>query len=173
MVEIEAKITFTRLLCSCPCILTWTHLITQKNRCLQTYTYRLYTHSHEYAGLYWSADTSGWKWIYTWNWRSCATLFINLWRHVFHILHYKCNSVRFGFMSQLYKIPAHAFSSQIMLWAPFTWYWLVCRQNLNLPFCCSSPCHLLAFDYMLLCVLFVWCSIINLSVVTCPWSGEI
>lgn len=55
MVEIEAKITFTRLLCSCPCILTWTHLITQKNRCLQTYTYRLYTHSHEYAGLYWSA----------------------------------------------------------------------------------------------------------------------
>lgn len=30
------------------------------------------------------------------------------------------NSVRFGFMSQLYKIPAHAFSSQIMLRAPFT-----------------------------------------------------
>lgn len=80
---------------------------------------------------------SGWKWICTWNWRSCATLFFNLWRHVFHILHYKWNSVSFGFMSQLYKIPAHALSSQIMLRAPFTWYWLVCRRKLNLPFCSS------------------------------------
>lgn len=37
---------------------------------------------------------------------------------VFHILHY--NSVSFGFMSQLYKMPAHALLSQMMLRAPFT-----------------------------------------------------
>lgn len=111
MVEIKAKITFDFF----AVVRAFSHLMTQKaDVCRRTPTGFTHTAMNKQAGTEAQMRVDESEYTHGGAVQHC---FLTC-EDVFHILHY--NSVSFGFISQLYKMPAHALSSQMMLRAPFT-----------------------------------------------------